>query len=87
MDSKLTVLEIFFGALRKSGTREKDLGLENVLDPQKIDAFVNYMRRRRGLFTETITLVLMSLAGHTNSETGYITQHKKEIPGRPNASD
>lgn len=81
VDSKLIALEIFFGALRKTGTRESDLGIENALDLKKIDAFINYMRKRRGLFTDTITLVLMSLAGHTNPETGYIAQHKEEILG------
>lgn len=81
VDSKLIALEIFFGALRKTGTREADLGLENVLDLKKIDSFIRYMRKRRGLYTDTITLVLMSLAGHTNPETGYITQHKAEILG------
>lgn len=78
-DSKLILLEIFFGALRKKGTKEKDLGLENVLDLEKIDSFIDYMRKRRGLYTETITAVLMSLAGHVNPENGYITQHRKEI--------
>ena len=81
VDSKLIVLEIFFGALRKTGTREDDLGLENVLDLKKIDAFINYMRKRRGLYTDTITMVLMSLAGHTNPENGYIPQHKTEMLG------
>lgn len=88
VDSKLVVLEMFFGALRKTGMRETDLSLENVLDPKKIDAFITYMRKRRGLYTDTISLILMSLAGHTNSENGYITQHKAEILGaRSRASD
>ena len=56
-DSKLILLEIFFGALRKKGTKEENLGLENVLDLEKIDNFIDYMRKRRGLYTETITAV------------------------------
>jgi transcriptional regulator with XRE-family HTH domain len=81
VSSKLIVLEMFFGALHKKGTSKENLGLENVLDTKKIDVFINYMRKRRGLYTETTPLVLMSLAGHTNTETGYITQHKAEILG------
>ena len=78
-DSKLILLEIFFGALHKKGTAEEDLSLENILDLGKIESFINYMRKRRGLYTETITAVLMTLAGHVNPENGYITQHREDI--------
>ena len=70
-------LEIFFGAMLKTGVPRDELGLINILDPHRLQAFIEFMRKRRGRYTQSIVTVLHHIDGHLNPVTGFITQSRE----------
>jgi transcriptional regulator with XRE-family HTH domain len=74
-------LEMFYGSLSVAGFSKEKMSLANLLDPKLIQTFIDVQRKRRGIYTTSITSALEQFVAHLNPKVGFIPQSWELIDG------